>query len=158
MQPAPDVDRAQALQMMLDGRLDVIPLCAVTAMRQEHLLFTEPYLTTAVVILARENTAFISGLQDLASQRVGVITGYATQEYLEEDYPNRSWVLIDTVEEAVAQVAEGRIDAFVGDMVSISYATQMLGLKNLKVAATTPYKTALCVRRAARLAGADPTP
>ena len=69
-----------------------------------------------------------------------MITGYATQEYLEEDYPNRSWVLIDTVEEAVAQVAEGRIDAFVGDMISISYATQKLGLKNLKVAATTPYK------------------
>ncbi len=140
MQPAPDVDRAQALRMMLDGRLDVIPLCAVTAMRQEQLLFTEPYLTTAVVILARADAAFISGLQDLAARRVGVITGYATQEYLEEDYPNRSWVLIDTVEEAVAQVAEGRIDAFVGDMVSISYATQMLGLKNLKVAATTPYK------------------
>ena len=140
MRPTPGFDREQALPMMLDGRLDVIPLCAVTAKRQGQVLFSESYLATAVVILARENAPFISGLQDLAQRRVAVITGYATQEYLEEDYPERSWVLLQTVEEAVLQVADGRIDAFVGDMVSIAYATQKLGLKNLKVAATTPYK------------------
>jgi two-component system, sensor histidine kinase and response regulator len=140
MRPLEGIERPQALPMLLDGRLDAIPLCGVTAKRQELVLFSEPFLTTPVVILAREDAAFVSGLQDLPSHRVGVITGNATQEYIEEDYPDRSWVLIDTVEEAVTLVAEGRIDAFVGDMVSITYATQKLGLKNLKVAATTPYK------------------
>jgi polar amino acid transport system substrate-binding protein len=37
-------------------------------------------------------------------------------------------------------VAKGKVEAFVGNLASISYATQKLGLTNLKVATTTPYR------------------
>ncbi len=48
--------------------------------------------------------------------------------------------LADNVDQALRAVSKGKVEAFVGNLASISYATQKLGLTNLKVATTTPYK------------------
>ena len=140
MQPVPDLSREQAIEKFLGGDLDVIPCIVVMEKWGQRLLYTIPYLTSSIVIVTREDAPFISNVRALTPERVAVLMGYAAQEYLEADYPESNWVLVKTTEEGLEKVSKGKLDAFVGDLATITYATQKLGLKNLKVAATTPYK------------------
>jgi PAS domain S-box-containing protein len=113
---------------------------AKTPERSEFLLFTEPYMSFPTVILTREDAPFVNGVQDFEDGKVALIKGYATQDLLKRDYPDRDFYLADGIEEALRAVSKGKVDAFVGNLASITYTTQRLGLTNLKVAATTPYK------------------
>ena len=140
MKPALGLSREQAIQQFLGGDLDVIPSVGVMEKWGQRLLYTIPYLTSSIVIVTRTDAPFISGVGDLAPERTIVLRGYAAQEYLEADYPERNWVPIQTIEEALDKLSRGKMDAFVGDLAAVTYATQKLGLNNLKVAATTPYK------------------
>jgi len=140
MAPVPDLSREEAIEKFLGRDLDVIPCIGVMEKWGQRLLYTIPYLTSSIVIVTREDAPFISNVRALTPERVAVLMGYAAQEYLEADYPESNWVLAKTTEEALEKVSKGKLDAFVGDLAAITYATQSLGLKNLKVAATTPYK------------------
>ena len=140
MEPCPDLSPEQAIEKFLGGDLDVIPCVVVMEKWGQRLLYTIPYLTSSIVIVTREDAPFISNVRALTPERVAVLMGYAAQEYLEADYPESNWVLVRTTEEALEKVSRGKLDAFIGDLATITYATQRLGLKNLKVAATTPYR------------------
>ncbi|HEX5681164.1 MAG TPA: transporter substrate-binding domain-containing protein, partial [Desulfobacterales bacterium] len=140
MQPMPNLSRDQAIEKFLGGDLDVIPCVVVMEKWGQRMLYTIPYLTSSIVIVTREDAPFISNVRALTPERVAVLMGYAAHSYLETDYPESNWVLVKTTEEGLEKVSKGKLDAFVGDLAAITYATQSLGLKNLKVAATTPYK------------------
>ena len=140
MQPVPNLSREEAIEKFLGGDLDVIPCIVVMERWGQKMLYTIPYLTSSIVIITREDAPFISNIRSLTPERVAVLMGYAAQEYLETDYPESNWALVKTTEEGLEKVSKGKLEAFVGDLATITYATQKLGLKNLKVAATTPYK------------------
>ena len=140
MEPMPGLGRDQAVEKFLDGDLDVIPCLVVMEKWGQRLLYTIPYLTSSIVIVTRTDAPFISSVSALSPKRVAVLMGHAPQQYLEADYPESNWAFTKTTEEALEKVSKGKLDAFVGDLATITYASQKLGLKNIKVAATTPYK------------------
>jgi PAS domain S-box-containing protein len=122
------------------GEIDILPCVLKTPERSKFLRFTKPYLSFPMVILTREDAAFISGVQDFKDNKVAVVRGYATQELLEQDYPDRKFYLANNLEEALKALSKGKVDAYVGNLASITYTTQKLGLTNLKVSTTAPYK------------------
>jgi PAS domain S-box-containing protein len=122
------------------GEIDILPCVRKTPERSKFLRFTKPYLSFPMVILTREDAAFISSVQDFKDNKVAVVRGYATQELLEQDYPDRKFYLANNLEEALKALSKGKVDAYVGNLASITYTTQKLGLTNLKVATTAPYK------------------
>jgi PAS domain S-box-containing protein len=140
MQPVRDLSWAEVVDKARAGEIDVLPCVVKTPERSKFLLFTRPYLSSPMVILTREDAPFITGIEDFESGKVAVIKGYVTQEFLERDYPNREFFLAKDIDEALRAVSKERVDAFVGNLASITYTTQKLRLNNLKVATTTPYK------------------
>ena len=139
MAPVTGLTWSQVMDKANAGEIDVIPCISKTPERSTSLLFSKPYVSFPMVIVTRQDAPFISGVQDFSDNRVAVIKGYASQELLERDYPSRKFFLADDLEEALKAVSEGKVDAFVDNLASISYSTQKLGLSNLKVAMTTPY-------------------
>jgi len=121
------------------GDIDVLPCVAKTPERSKFLHFTKPYLVFPMVIVTREDAPFVNSIQDFKSGKAAVIKGYVSQEFMEQDYPDQTFYLADNIEAALHAVSNGKVDAFVGNLASISYTTQRLGLTNLKVATTTPY-------------------
>lgn len=140
MEPIPKLTWTEVMEKTRAGEIDILPCVVKTPDRSEFLLFTTPYLSFSTVILTRDDAPFVNGVQDFKSGRVALIKGYATVDLLKRDYPDRDFYLADGIEEALRAVSKGKVDAFVGNLASITYTTQRLGLTNLKVAATTPYK------------------
>jgi PAS domain S-box-containing protein len=139
MVPVQDLSWPRVMEKARAGEIDVLPCVLKTPERSKFLRFTKPYLSFPMVILTREDAPFISGVQDFEDNKVAVIRGYGTQELLEHDYPNRKFYLANNLEEALKALSKGKIDAYAGNLASITYTTQRLGLTNLKVATTSPY-------------------
>ena len=140
MAPVPDISWNDVMKKAGDGGIDVLPCIAKTPERAKFLRFTKPYLSFPMVIVTRQDSPFISGILGYEDGKLAVVKGYATQEYLERDYPDRQFYLADDIDEALKAVSKGKLDAYVGNLASFTYAAQKLGLTNLKVMATTRYR------------------
>ncbi len=149
MAPVPNLSWPEVMNKARAGEIDVLPCVAKTPERSKFLLFSEPYISFPMVILTRDNAPFVSGVQDFENGKVAVVKGYVTQELLHRDHPDREFYLAKDIERALQAVSKGKVDAFVGNLASITYTTQKLGLTNLKVATSTPYmyELALAVRK-----------
>jgi PAS domain S-box-containing protein len=140
MAPVPKLTWTEVMEKARSGEIDILPCVVKTPDRSKFLLFTKPYLSFPMVILTREDAPFINGIMDFENDKVAVVKGYAAQEIMERHYFYRKFFLANTIEEAVQAVSKGKVDAYVGNLASITYTTHQLGLTNLKVATTTPYK------------------
>ena len=140
MAPVPNLSWPEVMNKARAGEIDVLPCVAKTPERSKFLLFSEPYISFPMVILTRDDAPFVNVVQDFKNGKVAVVKGYVSQELLQRDYPEREFYLAKDIDEALRAVSKGKIDAFVGNLASITYTTQKLGLTNLKVATTTPYK------------------
>jgi two-component system sensor histidine kinase/response regulator len=140
MVPVPDLTWPQVMDKVRAREIDVLPCVVKTPERSKFMLFTKPYLSFPVVILTREDAPFVNGVEDFENNKVAVVKGYATQEFLERKYPLKNFYLAGSIDDAIQAVSKGKVDAYVGNLASITYSTQRLGLTNLKVATTTPYK------------------
>ena len=149
MAPVSDLSWPEVMDKARAQEIDVLPCVSQSPERSKFLFFTKPYLSFPMVILTREDAPFINGVQDFEDGKVAVVKGYVTQELLERDYPNRKFYLAKDIDKALRDVSKGKVDAFVGNLASITYTTQRMGLTNLRVATTTPYKyeLAFAVRR-----------
>jgi two-component system, sensor histidine kinase and response regulator len=140
MTPVRDLDWVEIIQGAKAGRIDMLPCLAKTPERAEFLNFTKPYLSFPVVIATRQDFPFVSGVQDFKPGKVAVIEGRATQVWLNRGYPGMDFFLVQDSEDALKALSEGKVDAFVDNIAAITYATQKLGLINLRVATSTPYQ------------------
>jgi|GEM_PF-626344 len=145
MAPVMGLRWSEVLEQARSGGIDAIPCIIVTPERTKYLRFTRPYLSFPLVIMTRKDAPFVSGIQDFADNRIAVGKGHASQEMLEREFPDKKLVLVKDIDEGLRSLSGGSVDAYVDNLGSISYATQKLGLANLKVAATTPYSMDLAM-------------
>jgi PAS domain S-box-containing protein len=149
MAPVAGLNWSQVMEKAKAGQIDVLPCVVKTPERSAVLVFTRPYLSFPMVILTRVDAPYVSGIMDFESEKIAIVKSYATAEILKRNFPDRKFYQTNDIDEALRAVSKGKVDAFVGNLASISYGTQKLGLTNLKVATTTPYnyELSLAVRK-----------
>ena len=149
MAPSENLSWAEVMHKARFGGIDVLPCVARSPERKGFLLFTRPYLDFPMVIVTRTDERFVNGVLDFGRNRVAIVKGYVSQDLMERAYPGRGFFLANSVEQALKAVSRGKVDAFVGNLPSITYSIQKFGLTNLKVATTTRYrfKLAFAVRK-----------
>ena len=136
-------------QGLQDKELDVVAAVARTPAREKYLLFTKPYLTFPTVVVTREDAAFVNDIEDLKGRTVGVLEGYAVQEYLEKSFPSMRLQLRPNMSELLRSVSSGEVDAIVASLGAVTYGIESLGITNLKIAASTDfsYQVSIGIRK-----------
>jgi len=129
------------------GECAIAPTIVRTDEREEYAFFTIPYATVPVVIITTRAASKKISLDDLAGRRVGVVSGYATETYLQEMALNDHFdlVTVANVAEGLQRTAFGQIDAFVENLAVAAYYIELEGIPNLRVAGTTDYAFAWCI-------------
>jgi PAS domain S-box-containing protein len=132
------------LAALKSGECAIAPTIVRTGERETYSFFTKPYATVPVVVITPRTTSAKITLDDLAGQRVGVVSGYATETYLrEKTLQNRfELVTVANVSEGLRRCAFGQIDAFVENLAVAAYYIELEGIPNLRVAGTTDYQFA----------------
>jgi len=131
-----------------DG-IDVQPTMQATDQRRHNILFTRPYASFPVVIIARNNSGFIGGLDDLVGRVVVAEKSYWYTEEIRLQHPAVYLKTVNTSAEAIRVVAQGEADAYVGVLPVATWHIENKGYTNLKIAAPsglTPAELSFGVR------------
>ncbi len=143
MVPEAGLSWPQVLVKARKAELDVITCVTPSADRAEFLLFTSPYLNVRNVIVTRLGMPFINGLEDFAGKRVAVVQDYLVQDMIARDHPGIILAAVESLEQGLRVVSRGEVEAYVDNLVSVTYAMQKMQLHNVAVAALTPYESSL---------------
>ncbi|MBR9973538.1 ATP-binding protein [Magnetospirillum sulfuroxidans] len=117
-----------------DG-IDVQPTMRATDQRRQNIHFTRSYTSFPVVIIARNNSGFIGGLDDLVGRVVVAEKSYWYTEEIRLRHPALHLKTVDTSAEAIRAVAQGDADAYVGVLPVATWHIENKGYTNLKIAA-----------------------
>jgi signal transduction histidine kinase/ABC-type amino acid transport substrate-binding protein len=129
---------------------DLLMTMTKTPEREKLFSLTQDYLSSPLVIINRTGTDFISQMKDLNGRNVALEKGFVVKDRLEREYPQIRIVICDTSLKALQSVAGGTSDAYIGNLAIASYLINNNGLKNLRVAAPSPFgnqNLAMAVRK-----------
>ncbi|MGE4298857.1 MAG: transporter substrate-binding domain-containing protein [Desulfovibrionaceae bacterium] len=142
MEPQFGISFKEALERGKQGEIDVFPCIAPTPERDTFLTYTDPYLDYPLVIINREGSRFIGGVDDLAGRKVATVPTLATYpKYLNDlRHIKMDFLFKPDVPEVLAAVATGEADACTANLAVASYLIKKNGWTNLRVAAPTPWK------------------
>ncbi len=136
---------AEGIEKMRNKELDMITTISKTRERQAFAVFTEPYLSMPVNIFARNDISYIGNLSNLTNRRAAVLESTAVAEWLTRDYPDITQVAVQATDDGLKMVAAGKVDAFIGNVVTGSYYLGKLRLNNVRIAGETSYTYDLSV-------------
>ncbi|BBP44396.1 ABC transporter substrate-binding protein [Thiosulfativibrio zosterae] len=122
-----------ALQRASEGDLPVLSCAVSTPKRQASLSFTRPYLSFPMVLLARNTVDYIEDYNKLNRKVIAVTRGYWSQEYLEENFPQISLLLVNSVEQGIDAVLKGEAYGYSGNLAAINYALKKQGIDGLHI-------------------------
>ena len=141
MVPVKGLSLLEMKEAAIAGKLDVLPCISMTPERREILDFTRPYLDFPIVAVTRKDAPFLSGIHELKGETVAVVSGYYEQEMMEKHFPEIGLLPVDNIEQGLTAVDEGKVTAYVDRSAAAIYAIRKLGLKDLKIAVTTRFRT-----------------
>lgn len=133
----------ECLDMVKQGKVDIISITKKTPEREKYLNFTGQIIDDDVVIITRQSDRMFGeiDIDDLKGKKVAVVDGYFYEELLAREYPKVLTEKVNTTQEGMMSVAFGKTDAFFSNLPVISYQTHEFGIDNLEVSGITPYKT-----------------
>jgi PAS domain S-box-containing protein len=136
----PSKDWNAHLAALESGECAIAPTIVHTVDRDRYAFFTTAYATVPVVIITARSFSGKLTLDDLDDRRVGVVSGYATEQYLRDRSLDRFEVVsVQNVSGGLRSVAFGQLDAFVENLAVAAYTITQEGLPNLRVAGRTDY-------------------
>ena len=137
--PPTSLTWAETVDKARRGDLDILTAVAPTPEREKFLTFTTPYMTWPNVIAIRTGGRVITGIDDLAGKRVGVVDGYAIHEALVREHPELEVVPQKDIPEGLLALSTGKLDAFVDSPGTINHFSRQMLLDNIVIAAPTPH-------------------
>ncbi len=121
------------LQMLKEGKLDIIPNIAITEERQRFVDFTPFFHVEYISGVAVNSASGISSFSDLKDKVVAITNKTFLHDYLEKHYPDLSLLLTPSTSDSVAAVAEGRADAVIGSLPALNFYKQRDWLSNVHI-------------------------
>ena len=132
---AEDLAWPQIMEAAQNRSIDLVLPLVKTADRETYLDFSQTFLPTPLVIMARENDERLEGPEDIAGMRVALVDGYASAKRVIDEHPTIQGVMVVTPLEALKAVSVGEADCTVGVLGVNDYLARRHGISNLKVAA-----------------------
>ena len=136
----PNLPWPEVLKRSREHDIDLISCIAKSPERERFLSFSQPYLSSPLVIFVQQNAPYIGGLQDLKGKKVALIKKGVTYDWLQRDNIAIVPHFIKTPLDGLKAVSLGTADAFIGNLAASSHMVEKEGLSNIKIAAPTAYE------------------
>jgi diguanylate cyclase (GGDEF)-like protein/PAS domain S-box-containing protein/putative nucleotidyltransferase with HDIG domain len=124
----------EAYDLAIEGEIDILPAIGKNEEREQYFLFSKPYCYFKRAIVIKNTETDISSIKDLEGLTVAVQRNSSHHSYL-LSFPEINLSLYDSVESALAAVADGTECVFVGNLTVINYLIKTVALPDLKLIA-----------------------
>lgn len=115
--------------------IDIIHPIIPTPQRRSEFLLSEPFISMQLALVTQSKRTDITSLDVLKGQTIGAGRGWASTEYLKEQYPWIKVIEYETSQEMLEAIAFGLIDAGIEDVFTARYFIEKEMLSNLHVVA-----------------------
>jgi len=122
--------------------LDMTTCVAETPRRKEFWTFTAPYISIPLVIFTRADVIYINDISELTGKKIAVVDGYVASEWIPVDFPGVHLVKVKSVKDGLILLKQGKVFAFIDNILVINYYRNKLRISGLKLAGVTPYVNA----------------
>lgn len=120
---------SNAMEYKTDGIVNVNP----TPLRDQKLIYTEPYIKIPMALFTRfEESAYIS-LKDLNGKTIVVKRDTVEASFIPQNYPGITILEVDTYHEALSLLVEHRVDGVFGHLIVVNYDLERYNFIHLKV-------------------------
>lgn len=140
-----DLSWVQVIEQAKAGKIDILPAVVASPERHAYLDFTDAYLDFKYFTFIREDGDYIDNITELSGKRVAVESGYVTEEFLRNDYPDIEIVVTQTTYQALTALSTGDVDAYIGSLAIGSYLLTEYGISNIKVVSPVPFNNRLSI-------------
>lgn len=127
---------SETQQKFRDREIDILTGTVETGHNKENTLFSKPYLYFHRVYVVREDEPDVRSPEDLIGCTVSAMRGLSFVDIWKEKYPDIRLLMVDSDEEALRAVADGRADATVTLKSTCDYFTARNGFSNLRIGGT----------------------
>ncbi|GAA4650173.1 hypothetical protein GCM10023116_24560 [Kistimonas scapharcae] len=141
----PTIKWSDSVQAAKDRQCDIFSAVAVTPSRREYMRFSPPYLMLEVGIFGHTHKPMIKDVETIFSSKVGIVSGYATEEIIRNRYPNAVLQSIKTPQDGLLKLVNGELDYFIDFIVPSSYYLKEMSLSDIKVLGKTSLKLPLSI-------------
>lgn len=125
-----------------NGSVDILGAVYISSLRDDYLVYSEPYYRSLLPIITRSDTPTDMTLEQLRGKRVASVGEYTTNLLLREQFPDINIVTVPDVRSGLMAVSLGTADAYFGDLASATYYVESEGITNLHVSGSyTPKNT-----------------
>ena len=125
----PGQSQNEFLTMIQKREIDVLLHTVKTESRHSYMNFTDPYIRSQVVIVARSDGKKYRSVEALEDSVVAVPEGFFFQEILEQDYPGIKLLIVPDTITGLKAVSFGEADA----VLSESVITQLGIVENMLI-------------------------
>ncbi len=115
-------------------KCDILSLAMETPERKRYFDFTPPYLIVPLVIATTTDKFFITDLEEVSDEQIGIVKGYALAEALKKKHPTIQLVEVENIEDGLKAVARGELFGFIDNLTTIGYQMQKEYIGTLKIA------------------------
>lgn len=137
IRPEPSDSPEESLSLLETGASDVALLAAPSG--GGGFGQSDEILRLPTIVITRADSSGIDSFEDLNDRKVAVARHWPLREKLAREHPEIILAPLDNTEAALASVALGKADAFVGDLPSAAFVMKAAGMTNLRVVTDAPY-------------------
>ncbi|MEA2047938.1 MAG: transporter substrate-binding domain-containing protein [Campylobacterota bacterium] len=124
----------ECIELSQRKKVDIAAVIISSPNQHVHLNPSHKVIDGFIGIATKINEPFFHGLSNLNTQKVAFIKGQkSVQSYVKRKFPNITIVLVDSIEEGLRLVAEGRVYGYADDTYSLAYNILKLYNNELKI-------------------------
>ncbi|CAN0537483.1 unnamed protein product, partial [Laminaria digitata] len=97
------------------------------------------------VSITRRGGTEYETLEGLRGKTVGIVSGYAWQEWVATDYPDINIRPVSNMDAGLLLTSFGQLDAMIGNLATATHSLRELGISNLLVSGATGYSARLAI-------------
>ena len=131
------------LDMVRDGKVDMLTAIARTPQREAYLSFSQPYITIQGAIISNQDLSQLRSLDDLKGYKVAVVEGYLWDDVLTSLTDKFTIDRFHDLRTALDSTSRGVTDVTVSALDSGHFVIRNEGFVDLKVVTTLPQKIEL---------------
>lgn len=125
-----------------NGELDVLSE-TIDSSLQSHLLFTQAYLTSPVIIVMRDSEEYVDNLNNIRRRKLAVIKDYGYNPAIFSAYPDIDFIEVEDIKQGLTAVSTGEIDALLCTLAHASFHIAESGVNNVRIVGKTEFLTQL---------------
>lgn len=125
----------ESIKVAKNRQCDIFTLASKTPERLIYMNFTEPYVTSPIVLTTKIDKQFIDDLTKLKDKKIGVVKGYAIEKILKDDYHNLNIIEVKNALEGLAMVERGTLYGYVDNLMVVAWSIQKDFIGILKISA-----------------------